>query len=1082
MLRDSNQRAQATDPARSFIVQAPAGSGKTEILTQRYLRLLGLVKVPEQIVALTFTRKAASEMRERIILALQKVAAGEKASSPHQQQTFNYAAKALARSAEFNWQLLEQSSRLRIITIDSLCQLLSHAIPLQEQQIPYAQISDDPSIHYENAARACFSHALEEPRLQSALKCLLTHLDNRQDNLLDLLSALLAKREQWLTSLYIAREQEKSTYEEMLAFIVEHELSRFKETIHFELREKLCALTSKMAGIENNPHSPRFLLANWQSFTEMTSEIAVSLAALLLTSEDKLRKGFDHHIGLKRGACEDHLYDQIKKDSKELLTELDSLPEFLDALIKLKKLPAPEYDADQWQVLQALFQLLPFLVGHLQLQFSEQNEVDFTAISQQALNALGTEDEPTDLTLYLDSSIQHLLVDEFQDTSIQQFQLITRLVQGWLPDDGRTLFVVGDPMQSIYRFRQAEVGLFIKAKQNGIGPVALTSLDLCSNFRSTATIVDWVNHQFRTIFPHKDDIETGAISFSASDNVQADSEDSFVEAWQFNNRLQEAENLVKIAVKVLEKYPEDDIAILVRSRTQLTELMAVLREQHISFQGVDIELLAKLPHLRDLWSLTQALFLPANRLVWLCLLRSPFCGLALADLHSIANFDKRKSIFFALANLDQINLSEDGYIRCQFIYSTLKDALETRHQLSTVDWIAQTLKNLHGDLILNEAELADLEQFWLALERFKGSELPDLNKFKKELNKLYSKRVSHSRLQVMTIHKSKGLEFDCVILPSLSASPKIKDQPLLRWLKLPRQEAKDLLLVSPIKAAHRQECRVYNYLAKLDAEKDDYELQRLFYVAATRAKKRLYLFDSQIKETRKSFRCFLPNQEFMSLEENLVEQNAIQNLPSLFRLPNDFYHRLPENNRSDPKQFLSLPQESNARHIGIVSHELLQWICDNHPATIDNLPWSMMLNRFKSLGFSEKEQTEAFSLLKNQIGNLFKDPVGQWLCKAHEEERNEYELIINNQGQASTRIIDRTFITDGQRWIIDFKTGSDGEESLNDHRQQVNHYAELLKMKVSEPIRCGLYYLASGNWVQWAHQADFVTETLANQD
>ncbi|MBA3537637.1 MAG: UvrD-helicase domain-containing protein [Tatlockia sp.] len=1079
MLTDSLQRAQATDPKRSYIVQAPAGSGKTEILTQRYLRLLGTVKVPEQIVALTFTRKAASEMRERIILALQKVAAGVKASTAHQQQTYDYAALALARSEEQNWQLLDQSGRLRIVTIDSLCQMLSQAIPLHEQQISYAQISDHPTVHYKNAARACFSYALADKTLQPALKCLLMHLDNRQDKLLNLFSALLANREQWLPSLYLAREQKKSNYEQMLDFIVQHELARFQESVPFVLREELCKLAAQVVAIENKPESSRFFLRNWQAFNQIDRNIAAGLASLLLTTEDKLRKGFDHHVGLKRGACDDHLYSKLKTESKALFAELELLPDIVETLISVKNLPEPLYDPEQWEVLQALFSLLPVLVGHLQLLFSEQNKVDFAAISQQALNALGDEDEPTDLALYLDSNIQHLLVDEFQDTSIQQFQLLTKLVQGWEPDDGRTLFVVGDPMQSIYRFRQAEVGLFLKARQTGIGPVLLSSLELCCNFRSTATIVNWVNNQFKTIFPQNDDIESGAISFHSSVNVQADSENSFVKAWQLPDRIQEAQALVKFAVEDLQNHPNDQIAILVRSRNQLTEVMSVLREQQIPFQGVEIELLAKLPHLRDIWSLTQALLLPANRLAWLALLRSPFCGLSLADLYVIANFDKRKSIFYALSKLELLtNLSEDGRFRAHFIYAVLKDALACRHQQATVDWIATTLKSLHGDLILDETQQGDLEQFWLELERFtQAGELPDLNEFKKNFDKLYSKRVTRSRLQVMTIHKSKGLEFDCVILPGLSATSQTKEQPLLRWLKLPSQEHNDLLLVSPLKAAYRQECRVYNYLAKLDAEKDSYELQRLLYVAATRAKKRLCLFDSQIKERKKSFRNLLKNQEFLSMDGNLTQERSQQELAPLLRLPKDFYLNLPLNPDAQTNQFQNLPPESNARQSGIIIHELLQWICDNHPDNIDDLPWPMVLNQFRGLGFSQQEQTEASTSLRRQITNLFKDPVGQWLCKAHEDERNEYELLVNEQGLAATRIIDRTFIADGLRWIIDFKTGSNEDQIQENHRQQVNYYAELLANKVSEPIRCGLYYLASGNWVQWSYLATAMSET-----
>lgn len=93
-----------------------------------------------------------------------------------------------------------------------------------------------------------------------------------------------------------------------------------------------------------------------------------------------------------------------------------------------------------------------------------KNEVDFTTISQQALSALGDAENPTDLALYLDNTLHHILVDEFQDTSITQFELLTKLVHGWQQGDGKTLFIVGDPMQSIYRFRQAEVGLFLRLK------------------------------------------------------------------------------------------------------------------------------------------------------------------------------------------------------------------------------------------------------------------------------------------------------------------------------------------------------------------------------------------------------------------------------------------------------------------------------------------------------------------------------------------------------------------------------------------------------------------------------------------
>src|SRR5690606_2558755 len=120
------------------------------------------------------------------------------------------------------------------------------------------------------------------------------------------------------------------------------------------------------------------------------------------------------------------------------------------------------YTDDQQAVLRLLSEVLWLAAAQLNLRFTEVAEVDFTEISQRALQALGHADEPTDLLLALDTTVRHILVVEFQDTSQSQIDLLERLTSGWQADDGRTLFLVGDPMQSIYRFRKADVGCFLK--------------------------------------------------------------------------------------------------------------------------------------------------------------------------------------------------------------------------------------------------------------------------------------------------------------------------------------------------------------------------------------------------------------------------------------------------------------------------------------------------------------------------------------------------------------------------------------------------------------------------------------------
>src|SRR6478736_7261896 len=105
----------------------------------------------------------------------------------------------------------------------------------------------------------------------------------------------------------------------------------------------------------------------------------------------------------------------------------------------------------------------------------------------------------------------HILVDEFQDTSRDQYDLLRTLTQDWSSGDGRTLFVVGDPMQSIYGFRNAEVGRFATVREGGLAGLSLEPLELRRNFRSAPALVDWCNEVFARVFPHEDDLRSSAV-------------------------------------------------------------------------------------------------------------------------------------------------------------------------------------------------------------------------------------------------------------------------------------------------------------------------------------------------------------------------------------------------------------------------------------------------------------------------------------------------------------------------------------------------------------------------------------------
>src|SRR5690606_23523406 len=188
---DEHVRQRALDPSASFIVQAPAGSGKTELLIQRYLVLLARVDEPEQIVAITFTRKAAAEMRQRIARALREAATGGRDDEPHRAATLELARRALARSAERGWALPEHARRMRIETLDALNGRLASRLPTLSGGVSGARVREDATELYRAAAGRTVGALVDDRELASPLRRLLPHFDYSVGRLEALIAQLL---------------------------------------------------------------------------------------------------------------------------------------------------------------------------------------------------------------------------------------------------------------------------------------------------------------------------------------------------------------------------------------------------------------------------------------------------------------------------------------------------------------------------------------------------------------------------------------------------------------------------------------------------------------------------------------------------------------------------------------------------------------------------------------------------------------------------------------------------------------------------------------------------------------------------
>ena len=303
--------------------------------------------------------------------------------------------------------------------------------------------------------------------------------------------------------------------------------------------------------------------------------------------------------------------------------------------------------------------MLPILAAQLNVIFERENVTDFIELNLAALRSLGDAERPTDLALHLDYQINHLLIDEFQDTSVIQFDLIERLLAGWQANDGHSIFLVGDPMQSIYRFRNAEVGLFLRAQQKGISNISLQPLTLYRNFRSSKKIVEWNNQHFSKIFPNSAEITTGATPYSTATTTDAAPSGNI--AWHTvinDDGTQEAEQVVTIIRKLQEKHPNDCIAILVRSRSHLQDIIPTLHEEKFDFQAIELESLARTIEIQDAHTLTRAVLHRADKIAWLALLRAPYCGLSLTDLYTLAQSAGKGTLYTILKKYYEKNTLE----------------------------------------------------------------------------------------------------------------------------------------------------------------------------------------------------------------------------------------------------------------------------------------------------------------------------------------------------------------------------------------------------------------------------------------
>ena len=1100
---DARARQRALDPTTSFHVQAPAGSGKTELLVQRLLALLATVDRPDAVLAITFTRKAAGEMRERVAEALGPLRAQPFESlEPHRRTTRRLADELYAHAERCGWLLPAALENLAIMTLDALHRRLAERAPLVSRLgSGVATLSGPPAKEvYRAAARELLARLPARDGDSDVLATVLAHFDNDVDAWLRGMTLLLERREQWLPLVGVVAAEEmaafRSVLEDALHDFIETRLSACAAMLDgadaVEASEIIAAAAPALAELAGKERLHALAALGAMPLAD-TSQLTAwqGLADLVLTDADTVRRT----VNVRNGFGPDD--KPLRERMLALLARLDEQPAFVEALIEIRHLPPAEFADEQWRATAALLQTLPHLVAELQVAFQEQGLADYPELARAGRAALEAGGEYGDLALALDLSLRHILIDEMQDTSVSQYALLEALTAGWERGDGRSVFVVGDPMQSIYRFREADVGRFVRLRDEGLPSVGFESLVLTRNFRAAPALVDWCNQTFARTFATADDAWTGAVRFQPS--AAARSADATaavaVHALVDGTDEEEAQCTADIIVGELAA-GSDDIAVLARARGHLDALTRVLSTRGIAYTAVEIEPLISTRTGAALRALTSAMLHDADRLSWLAVLRLPPVGLSLAELAELTRNERYKTVRQLLADpqrraalpADRLTIIDRWLAALAATRADSRASLAARVErlwleLDGPDWLADSDDVLHA------------ETFFDALRTFVApGELPDPTVLTERLADVRTSRFGsgEARVQLLTMHKSKGLEFDTVILPGLGRLAGSDSPPPLSWLELTPDRREAVLLALAEERSNRTRDPHHAFVGRIGRQQALNERKRLLYVACTRAKRRLHLVGATALN-----RAGMPSSR--SLLHDLwatvgeTYRDAAAEAP---RTANEIAkaERRPSAMRATATARRATPQKiamsaesalvaapaaveyswagTTARVVGTVVHRWLESLAAVSNAATAADWYRQQAGRVRgdllTAGLRDGDLDDAVKRCNEAVVAALGDERGRWLLYGP-HRRSSAELALSGviDGVVRDIVIDRAFeTTDGEHWVVDYKTsehkGGDVDAfiaaEIDRYREQLATYRTIYAAFAGTIPRTALYY------------------------
>jgi len=849
----------AINPASSVWVSASAGTGKTTVLVNRFLALLLSGTYPERILCLTYTKAAATEMKERILAKAQSWLT-KPAEDLREEITFlapdEDVENLLPKARQLFSLLLDVPDGLRIMTLHSFCQSTLSRFPLEAGLSPHFTLLEETGELIQRAVHQVLENINQNPNddLADSFQLLVQTFGER--GLMDVVGTMLARRG---TLAQLNARYTETGYKDHLAKAVGLPADFSAEKSVQDFLDNRTSLKGVCEVLRTGKFTFQALAEKIATFENLSKE---EQAVELGSYADLF---YDSNQNLK--TAESLSGKALYKKQADVLDALGTESQHIDKV--LQQLRA----ADVVDVSMALWKIGTAILSAYQDLKIQQGVLDFDDLVI-ATKALLQKPGISPWVLFkLDGGLDHVLVDEAQDTSPAQWEILQLLVgdfyTGEAREKDRTLFVVGDLKQSIFSFQGAVPDQFVRMKKYFVDKVISanqmwTPVPLHLSFRSTYPVLKAVDEIFSTA-----DAQQGLYEDKIEHFLKRQGEEGVVEIWPAfgaekapppepwslpltykHHQTAAAEMADAIASRIARMLKEKemlgsqarpiepkDIMILLYKRPPLAvELEAALTRHGVPVAGRDRLILTDDLAVKDLLAFLSFLALPQDDLILASLLKSPFFNVTEEELFQLCH-GRKGSVWQSLQTLQEHNEKFDSIVN------------QLSHFLAKADFVRPSA--LLAELLYEQSGRAVLfsrfgggcdeiiQEFLAEVSRFEADHPPSLQGFlhwmtaqKKEL-KRDQEAGDLNQVRIMTVHGSKGLQAPIVFLADTFADPHIPSN-----IKMEIDAESELLLWLPAKKiAITQTEKVKGKIKTKTYE----EYNRLLYVALTRAADRLYV-------------------------------------------------------------------------------------------------------------------------------------------------------------------------------------------------------------------------------------------------